>query len=144
MRRKEEGERFIVEKDNKAAEDVHGLSHQHVAVTVFWEVKRKKDKGQFQVCTGSSTSTIKPIELWKPGGLDKVLQVKKEAAWPSGKGAGLEIRRSRVHRDVLDSPWFNSSAALVHSQLVSLPASWDPKSVRFVSKSGVHVNYLER
>ena len=88
--------------------------------------------------------TIKPIELWKPGGLDKVLQVEKEAAWPSGKGAGLEIRRSRVHRDVPGSPWFNSLAALVHSQLVSLPASWDPKPVKFVSKSGVHVNYLER
>jgi len=53
VRRKEESERFSVEKDNKSAEDVHGLSHQQVAVTGFWEVKRKEDKGLFQECMGS-------------------------------------------------------------------------------------------
>ena len=49
------------------------------------------------------------------------------AEWPSGQGAGLEIWRSRVQVPlwplagfVPRSPWLNSSAALVYSQLVCL------------------------
>ena len=49
------------------------------------------------------------------------------AAWPSGQGAGLQIWRSRIEIPlrplagfVPGSPWLNSSAALVYSQLVCL------------------------
>ena len=51
----------------------------------------------------------------------------REAAWQSGQGAGLEIWRSWVQVPlwplagfVPGSPWLNSSAALVYSQLVCL------------------------
>ena len=51
----------------------------------------------------------------------------REAAWPSGQGAGLEIWGSRVQVPlspragfVPGSPWLISSATLVYSQLVCL------------------------
>jgi len=50
-----------------------------------------------------------------------------EATWPSCEGVGFEIWRSRVQvplsplaEFVPGNPWFNSSAALVQSQLVCL------------------------
>ena len=54
-------------------------------------------------------------------------KIYKETAWPSGQDGGLEIWRSRVRvllrpqaGFVPGSPWLNSSAALVYSQLVCL------------------------
>ena len=62
-----------------------------------------------------------------PTGSPGKKQRNREAAWLSGQCAGLEIWRSRVQVPlwpiagfVPGSPWLNSSAALVHSQLVCL------------------------
>ena len=60
-------------------------------------------------------------------GMMNLVKVQENAAWPGCQGVGFEIWRSRVQIPlwplagfVPGSSWFNSSAALVQSQLVCL------------------------
>ena len=53
--KEKKSETLIIKKENKSAEDVRGDKVELSASSGhrFWEVKRKGDKGLFQVCTGS-------------------------------------------------------------------------------------------